>query len=161
MKFIVVAVGHRMPAWINTGFAEYAQRMPREARIELIEIKPATRGNSGRGGEKSADKWLSLEAARVAAALPARCVKIVLDERGKPCSTADLARRIERWRQDGGDVAFIIGGADGTAPELQRSADLLLGLSAFTLPHGLCRVMLAEQLYRAVSLLAGHPYHRD
>ena len=85
----------------------------------------------------------------------------MLDERGKACSTVDLARRIERWRQDGGDVAFIIGGADGTAPALQRDADLLMTLSAFTLPHGLCRVMLAEQLYRAVSLLAGHPYHRD
>ena len=160
MKFIVVAVGHRMPAWINTGFAEYAQRMPREARIELTEIKPATRGSSG-SGEKSAEKWLAQEAARIAAALPARCVKVVLDERGKPCNTAELARRIERWRRDGGDVAFVVGGADGTAPALQRDADFLLALSAFTLPHGLCRVMLAEQLYRAVSLLAGHPYHRE
>ena len=160
MKFQVMAVGHRMPAWINDGFSEYAQRMPREARIELVEIKPATRGKSG-GGEKSAEKWMALEAARVAAALPARCVKVVLDERGKACTTADLARRIERWRQDGNDVAFIIGGADGTAPELQQGADLLLALSTFTLPHGLCRVMLAEQLYRAVSLLAGHPYHRE
>jgi 23S rRNA (pseudouridine1915-N3)-methyltransferase len=162
MKFFVVAVGHKMPVWINTGFNEYAQRMPREARIELIEIKPATRGKSGSGGgDKAAEKWMAVEAERITAALPARCVKVVLDERGKVCSTADLARRIERWRQDGADIAFIIGGADGTAPELQREADLLLALSAFTLPHGLCRVMLAEQLYRAVSLLAGHPYHRE
>lgn len=158
MKFFVVAVGHKMPAWINTGFKEYAQRMPREARIELVEIKPAARSS---GGEKSTAKWMAAEAARVTAALPARCVKVVLDERGKPCTTADLARRIERWRQDGGDIAFVIGGADGTAPELQHGADLLLALSAFTLPHGLCRVMLAEQLYRAVSLLGGHPYHRE
>jgi 23S rRNA (pseudouridine1915-N3)-methyltransferase len=104
---------------------------------------------------------MALEAERMAAALPARCVRVVLDERGKALSTVDLAKRIERWRQDGGDVAFIIGGADGTAPQIQREADLLLGLSTFTLPHGLCRVMLAEQLYRAVSLLAGHPYHRE
>jgi 23S rRNA (pseudouridine1915-N3)-methyltransferase len=160
MKFQVVAVGHKMPAWIADGFSEYAQRMPRESRIELSEIKPATRGKSA-GGETAAAKWMALEAERIAAALPARCVKVVLDERGKALTTADLARRIERWRQDGTDVAFIIGGADGTAPELRRDADLLLALSSFTLPHGLCRVMLAEQLYRAVSLLAGHPYHRE
>lgn len=157
MKFLVVAVGHKMPAWINAGFAEYAQRMPRESRIELVEIRPAARGS----GDKSAEKWMALEAERIAAALPARCVKVVLDERGKAVGTGELARRIERWRQAGGDVAFIIGGADGTAPALQREADLLLALSAFTLPHGLCRVMLAEQLYRAMSLLAGHPYHRS
>jgi len=156
MKFLVVAVGHKMPAWISAGFNEYAQRMPRESRIELIEIKPANRS-----GDKGAEKWMALEAERMAAALPARCVRVVLDERGKALSTVDLAKRIERWRQDGGDVAFIIGGADGTAPQIQREADLLLGLSTFTLPHGLCRVMLAEQLYRAVSLLAGHPYHRE
>ncbi len=158
MKFLIVAVGHKMPDWIKAGFGEYAQRMPRESRLELVEIKPATRSGSG---EKTAEKWLAIEAARIAAALPARCVKVVLDERGKACSTVELARRIERWRQDGADVAFIIGGADGTAAHIQCEADLLLGLSAFTLPHGLCRVLLAEQLYRAVSLLAGHPYHRD
>ena len=157
MKFLVVAVGHKMPAWINAGFSEYAQRMPRDARIELVEIKPATRST----GEKSADKWMAVEADRITAALPPRCIKVVLDERGKACTTTDLARRIERWRQNGGDIAFIIGGADGTAPALKADADLLLALSAFTLPHGLCRVMLAEQLYRAMSLLAGHPYHRD
>ena len=158
MKFLIVAVGHRMPAWISAGFSEYAQRMPRESRIELVEIRPAARsGNS----EKSAEKWRAAEAARIRAALPARCARIVLDERGKALRTAELSRRIEGWRQDGGDVAFIIGGADGTAPALQRDADLLLALSSFTLPHGLCRVVLAEQLYRAASLLAGHPYHRE
>lgn len=157
MKFLIVAVGHRMPAWISAGFSEYAQRMPRESRIELVEIKPATRG----GSEKSAEKWRVAEADRITAVLPARCAKVVLDERGKALSTADLSRRIEGWRRDGGDVAFIIGGADGTAPALQRDADLLLALSSFTLPHGLCRVVLAEQLYRAASLLAGHPYHRE
>ena len=158
MKFRIVAVGHKMPAWINSGFAEYAQRMPREARVELIEIKPAPRAGSG---EKLVQQWLATEAQRVRAALPARSRKVVLDERGKSFSTADLARRIERWKQEGDDVAFIIGGADGTARALQQDADLLLSLSPMTLPHGLCRVMLAEQLYRAVSLLAGHPYHRE
>jgi 23S rRNA (pseudouridine1915-N3)-methyltransferase len=157
MKFHIVAVGHRMPAWINVGFSEYAQRMPRECRIELREIKPATRSG---GGEKSVRQWLATEAERIRAALPARCFISVLDERGTPFTTADLARRIERWKHDGRDVAFVIGGADGTARELKQKADLVLSLSSLTLPHGLCRVALAEQLYRAASLLAGHPYHR-
>ena len=158
MKIRILAVGHKMPAWINAGFAEYAQRMPREARIELTEIKPAARAGSG---EKSTQQWRAVEAGRVRAALPARSHKVVLDERGKAWSTAELARHIERWKQEGDDVAFIIGGADGTARELQQDADLLLSLSPMTLPHGLCRILLAEQLYRAVSLLAGHPYHRE
>ena len=147
-----------MPAWINAGFDEYAQRMPRDARIELIEIKAAAR--VGRG-EKSAQQWLAIEAGRIRAAVNARTFKVVLDERGKALHTIDLARRIERWKQDGVDIAFTIGGADGTAPALREEADLLLSLSPLTLPHGLCRVLLAEQLYRAVSLLAGHPYHRE
>jgi 23S rRNA (pseudouridine1915-N3)-methyltransferase len=158
MKFIVVAVGHRMPAWINTGVSEYAQRMPRESRIELIEIKPAVRSGTGAG---PVEQWLATEAERIRAALPKRCFKVVLDARGKPATTVDIARRIERWRQEGRDVAFVIGGADGTARALQQDADLLLSLSPLTLPHGLCRILLSEQLYRAVSLLAGHPYHRE
>jgi 23S rRNA (pseudouridine1915-N3)-methyltransferase len=158
MKIRIVAVGHKMPAWINTGFLEYAQRMPREARIELVEIKPAARAGSG---EKSRQQWLAVEAQRVRSALPARVRKVVLDERGKALTTADFARGIERWKQAGFDIAFIIGGADGTERALQQEAELLLSLSPLTLPHGLCRVMLAEQLYRATALLAGHPYHRE
>lgn len=158
MKFRIVAVGHKMPAWINAGFTEYVQRMPREARVELIEVKPAARTG---GSEKSIQQWLAVEADRIRAALPARAYKVVLDERGRTLATADIARRIQRWKQDGVDVVFVIGGADGTARELQQEADMLLSLSPLTLPHGLCRVMLAEQLYRAVSLLAGHPYHRE
>jgi 23S rRNA (pseudouridine1915-N3)-methyltransferase len=158
MKLRIVAVGHKMPAWIHAGYTEYAQRMPREARVELTEIKPAARTGSG---EKSTQQWLDLEAQRISAALPARARKVVLDERGKTLTTAELARRLERWKQEGVDVAFIIGGADGTARALQQQADLLWSLSPLTLPHGLCRVILAEQLYRAASLLAGHPYHRE
>ena len=156
MKLRIVAVGHKMPAWINAGFTEYAQRMPREARVELTEIKSAARA-----GGKSTQQWLALEAQRISAALPVRAHKVVLDERGKTLTTAELARRLARWKQDGVDVCFIIGGADGTARALQQDADLLLSLSPLTLPHGLCRVILAEQLYRAASLLAGHPYHRE
>jgi len=151
MKFRIVAIGHRMPAWIGAGFDEYARRMPRDARMELIEIKPAAR--AGTGG-KSVQQWLAIEADRVRAALTRRAYKVAL-------ATTDFARRIERWKEDGDDVAFVIGGADGTARELQQEAHLLLSLSPLTLPHGLCRVILAEQLYRAVSLLAGHPYHRE
>ena len=158
MKFRIVAVGHRMPAWINAGFDEYAQRMPRDARIELIEIKPAARSG---GGDKSTQQWLAIEAVRICAAMTTRAYKVVLDERGKALATADLARRIERWKQDGVNIEFIIGGADGTAQAVREDADLVLSLSTLTLPHGLCRVMLAEQLYRAMSLLAGHPYHRE
>jgi len=157
MKFLVIAVGHKMPAWINAGFNEYVQRMPRASRIELKEIKPAIRSGNG---EKSVQQWRIAEADRIRAALPARCFKVVLAECGQPCATTEFARRIERWKQQGQDVVFVIGGADGTARELQQQADLLLSLSPLTLPHGLCRVLLVEQLYRAVSLLAGHPYHR-
>ena len=147
-----------MPDWIDAGFHAYAQRMPRASRIELIEIKPAGRSGTGAG---PVGQWLAAEAGRIRAALPKRRFTVVLDARGVPATTADLARRIERWRQNGRDIAFVIGGADGTASVLRQEADLVLSLSALTLPHGLCRILLAEQLYRAVSLLAGHPYHRE
>ena len=126
MKFSLVTVGHRMPAWIDAGFDEYARRLPQTARLELIELKPAARAG---GSEKSVRQWLEAEAARIRAALPPRCCKVVLDERGKLSTTAELARRITGWQRDGRDVAFIIGGADGTAPELQLEADLLFSLS--------------------------------
>ena len=158
VRFQVVAVGHKLPPWMNAGFNEYAKRMPGGLRIELFEIKPAPR--SGVGGKKSVQQWLSAESGRVRAALAARAFLTVLDERGESCTTANLAQRIERWRQNGRDIAFVIGGADGTAQALKEEADLLLSLSPLTLPHGLCRIVLAEQLYRATSLLANHPYHR-
>jgi len=116
MKFLVIAVGHKMPAWINAGFNEYVQRMPRASRIELKEIKPAIRSGNG---EKSVQQWRIAEADRIRAALPARCFKVVLDECGKPCATTEFARRIERWKQQGQDVVFVIGGADGTAREYE------------------------------------------
>lgn len=156
MKLRIVAVGHKMPAWINAGFAEYSQRMPREARMELCEVKPAVRTDG-----KAVDQWRELEAKRVLEVLSPRCRRIVLDERGKSLTTVDLSKRIERWKSEGDDVAFIIGGADGTAASLKQHAEFMWSLSPLTLPHGLCRVILAEQLYRAVSLLAGHPYHRE
>lgn len=154
MKFLVVAVGHRMPAWVDAGFAEYAGRMPRDARVELVALKPAPRGGAVK-------RVLDAEGERILAALPADCVRVVLDERGTLINTAELARRIEHWRQGGRDVAFIIGGADGLAESVKQKADLVWSLSPLTLPHGLARVVLAEQLYRAVSILHNHPYHRE
>ena len=154
MKFIVVAVGHRMPAWVDSGFAEYAGRMPREARIELAALKPAQRGGPVK-------RVLEAEGERISSALPADCLKVVLDERGTLVRTMDLARRIARWRETGRDVAFIVGGADGLAESVKNAADFVWSLSPLTLPHGLARVVLAEQLYRAHSILHNHPYHRE
>jgi len=154
MKFLVVTVGHRMPAWVDAGFAEYAGRMPREARIELSALKPAPRGGP-------VMRALEKEGARILAALAGDCIRVALDERGTLIDTMELARRIARWRNAGRDVAFIIGGADGLAASVKKSADLVWSLSPLTLPHGLARVVLAEQLYRAVSILQNHPYHRE
>jgi len=154
MRFLVVAVGHRMPAWVNAGFAEYADRMPREARMELIALKPAARG-------APLQRMLDAEGKRILAALPADCIRVVLDERGTVLSTMDLARRVARWREAGRDVAFVVGGADGLAESVRKAANLVWSLSPLTLPHGLARVVLAEQLYRADSILHNHPYHRE
>ena len=154
MKFIVVAIGHRMPAWVDSGFTEYAGRMPREARIELAALKPAQRGGPVK-------RVLEAEGERILSALPAGCVKVALDERGTLVDTMALARRMARWRESGRNVAFIVGGADGLAESVKASADFVWSLSALTLPHGLARVVLAEQLYRAHSILHNHPYHRE
>jgi 23S rRNA (pseudouridine1915-N3)-methyltransferase len=156
MRFLVVAVGARQPDWVEAGFDDYARRMPREARIELMRIKPESRSTG-----KTVDQMLAREAERMAAALPRDCERVVLDERGKLCDTLQLSRHIERWLGSGRDTAFVIGGADGTAPVLKREASMLLSLSALTLPHGLARVLLAEQLYRGLSILRNHPYHRE
>jgi 23S rRNA (pseudouridine1915-N3)-methyltransferase len=155
MKFRICAVGQKMPAWIAEGFNEYSKRMPREASIELIEIRPEKRGEGRR-----IDQLLDAEAIRIRASLPPRCRLVVMDERGKQVNTAELSDVIAGWMRNGGDAAFIIGGADGLNAEIKRSAEEVLALSALTLPHGLARVVLAEQLYRAVSLIRGHPYHR-
>jgi 23S rRNA (pseudouridine1915-N3)-methyltransferase len=156
VKLIVVAVGHRMPAWIDAGFAEYSRRMPREVRVELIEIKPDKR----EGGRSSA-QILAAERMRIDAAVPLSARRVVLDERGELLTTAQLADWLKQWMRDGSDAAFVIGSADGVDPELKRGAHRMLSLSRMTLPHGLARVILAEQLYRAVSLLHNHPYHRE
>lgn len=154
MKLLVVAIGHRMPAWVDAGFAHYSARMPLDARVKLVALKPAPRGGP-------VERVVASEAERIENALPARCLRVVLDERGSLVSTKELAQRFSRWRESGRDVAFIIGGADGLAGGVKASADFLWSLSPLTLPHGLARVALAEQLYRAVSILHNHPYHRE
>ncbi len=156
MKLLILAVGTRMPAWVDEGYGEFARRMPRELPMLLTEIKaePRTTG-------KPVEALMAAEAQRITAALPGRCRKVILDERGADLTTKKLAERLSAWMDSGYDVAFIVGGADGLAPELKAGADETLRLSSLTLPHALVRVILAEQLYRAMSLMKNHPYHRE
>jgi 23S rRNA (pseudouridine1915-N3)-methyltransferase len=155
MKFLIFAVGNKMPKWVEAGFGEYARRMPREATIELMEIKPEKRGEG-----KKVEQLLAAEAARILAVLPLKCRMVAMDERGRQWTTARLADSVTGWMRNGGDTAFLLGGADGLDANIKNLADEVLALSAMTLPHGLARIMLAEQLYRAVSVINGHPYHR-
>lgn len=147
-----------MPDWIDAGYNEYAKRMPRDMPLTLTELKPEARPD--KPGSAAAARVLEREAERLEAALPRDAYIVVLDEAGKTITTQQLAERLARWRASGRDVALVIGGADGTAPRLKARADWLWSLSPLTLPHALVRVVLAEQLYRAVSILKHHPYHR-
>jgi 23S rRNA (pseudouridine1915-N3)-methyltransferase len=156
VKLLVVAVGTRLPDWMNSGFAEYAKRMPRELPMELVEIKPEPRTMG-----KPVEAMMAAEAKRIEAALPPRCRRIVLDEHGDAPDTRALTQRLGQWQAGGDDIAFLIGGPDGLDPALKQGAHERLRLSSLTLPHGLARVVLAEALYRAHSLQIGHPYHRD
>jgi len=155
MKLRIVALGQRMPAWVVAGFGEYARRLPREFALELIELKPGLRGRG-----KSTAQILAMEAERIAAATRGATV-IALDERGEAWTTVQLAARLRNWRDRGQPAAFVLGSADGLAGVVKNNADVVMALSALTLPHGLARVVLVEQLYRAASLLQGHPYHRE
>ena len=156
MKLILVAAGTRMPAWVDTAFDDFAKRMPRELPLQLVEVKaePRTTG-------KTVDVMMALEAARIEAALPPRCRRLILDERGEDLSTKALAKRLEHWQDGGDDIAIIIGGPDGLDPALKATAHETMRLSSLTLPHALVRVMLAEAIYRAWSVLKNHPYHRE
>jgi 23S rRNA (pseudouridine1915-N3)-methyltransferase len=155
MKLSVLAVGHRQPDWVSEGCAEYLKRMPRELAASVTEIKPEPRGS------KTREQLLAAEKARIRDALAAGSRLVVLDEKGDDLTTLKLARRLEVWMQDGRDVALLIGGADGLDEEFKQQADDKLRLSSLTLPHGMARLVLCEQLYRAVSVLKNHPYHRE
>jgi 23S rRNA (pseudouridine1915-N3)-methyltransferase len=156
MRVTILSVGHRMPSWIQEGFNEYARRMPPEIRVELIELKPEERGAG-----KNADKAKAIEGERLLAALPEGGTLIALDERGKSVATRGLSVMLSEWMRDASRPVFAIGGADGLSEAVKERADKLISLSTLTLPHGLVRVVLAEQLYRAWSILARHPYHRE
>jgi 23S rRNA (pseudouridine1915-N3)-methyltransferase len=147
VRVTILSVGHKMPAWIQEGFREYTRRMPPEVRVELVELKP--------------DKTKADEARRMLAAVPEGATVFALDERGKAVSTQGLSVMLSGWMRDGMHPVFAIGGADGLGDEVKERADKLLSLSALTLPHQLVRVVLAEQLYRAWTILARHPYHRE
>ena len=156
MKIAIVSVGTRIPDWVNAGVAEYIKRMPKELPVSLIEVKAESRAEG-----KPVAVMMAQEAIRLRAILPARCKKIALDERGGELTTRGLADRLQTWMAEGGDVAFLIGGPDGLDDTLKRETAERLRLSGLTLPHALVRVVLAEALYRASSLLRGHPYHRE
>ena len=155
MKLRIVALGQRMPPWVAAGFADYARRLPGEFALELLELKPEPRGRG-----RSREQMLAAEAVRIAEATR-DCTVVALDERGEAWTTLQFAARLRAWHNASRPVAFVIGSADGLAPMTRRDAAAVLALSALTLPHGLARVVLAEQLYRATSLLQGHPYHRS
>jgi 23S rRNA (pseudouridine1915-N3)-methyltransferase len=155
MKLRIVALGQRMPAWVDAAFDDYARRLPREFALELFEVKPEPRGRG-----RTVAQILAAEARRIAAATKGSRV-VALDERGEAWTTTRLAERLRDWRDRGEAIVFVIGSADGIAEAIKRDADVIVALSALTLPHGLARVLLAEQIYRAVSLLTGHPYHRE
>lgn len=151
----LIAVGSRMPAWVISGYQEYAQRLTQECVLQLIEIAPAKRA-------KTADtaKILREESERIRAAIPKGSLVVVLDERGQELSTRELSDELSRWLSSGCDIALIAGGADGLAADCKSLADKQWSLSRLTLPHPLVRVLVAEQLYRAWTLLHNHPYHR-
>jgi 23S rRNA (pseudouridine1915-N3)-methyltransferase len=156
MKLVIVAVGQRLPAWAESACDDYLKRFPPDLRCELKAVK-----TEPRTGGKPVDALMAAERARIEAAVPRGARLVVLDEHGTRATTQQLAARLEAWRNDGRDVALVIGGPDGLAPELKGAADETLRLSDLTLPHAFARVLLAEALYRAWSVMVGHPYHRE
>jgi 23S rRNA (pseudouridine1915-N3)-methyltransferase len=153
MRAHLIAIGDRMPDWVQAGYAEYAKRLSRELPLQLVEI-------STKGRSRDAARAMADEAAALLAAIPRDAHVVALDGRGKAWSSEDLAAQLERWRMQGRDLAFLIGGPDGLAPAVLARADQRWSLGPATLPHPLVRIVVAEQLYRAVSQLGNHPYHR-
>jgi len=155
LKLLLTAIGLRQPAWADAAYADFAKRFPPECLLELKALKAEPRDG------KSPEQLMAAEAARIEAALPKGVRRVVLDERGTRLTTIQFAERLKFWMGDGRDVAFIIGGPDGLDAQLKATADETLRLSDLTLPHAFVRVLLAEALYRAWSVMAGHPYHRE
>ena len=156
MRIHLIAVGKKMPEWINSGYSEFSKRMPPELQINLIEITPSVRNKA-----TPTEKNIKEEGERIQSAIPPNSRLIVLDEKGKNFSSVELSKKMEEWFPQGQDIAIVIGGADGVDPTIKQQADESWSLSSFTLPHALVRVVVAEQLYRGWSILKGHPYHRE
>jgi 23S rRNA (pseudouridine1915-N3)-methyltransferase len=156
MRIHLLAVGERMPPWVNQGFREYAARLPAECALSLREI-PALR----RGRNADLARIAREEAERMLEAIPRDCLVVALDERGRALTTAELSGRLDEWMHSGRDVALLVGGPEGLDDACRARADLVWSLSSLTFPHPLVRVIVAEQIYRAWSLLRGHPYHRE
>ena len=155
MRLWIVAVGQRVPEWAQTAYDDYAKRFPHEIKVELKAVKTEPRGS------KTLETLYAAERERIEAAIPRGARVVVLDERGTSLSTKALAERLQGWQLGGGDVALVIGGPDGIDPAFRQSAHERIRLSDLTLPHAMVRVLLIEQLYRAWSVNAGHPYHRE
>ena len=155
MKLLIVAVGLRVPDWAQTAWDDYAKRFPPELKVELKAVKTEPRGS------KTLPNLYAAERLRIEAAIPRGTRIVVLDERGTSLSTQALATRLTSWQLGGDDVALVIGGPDGIDPELRQTAHERIRLSDLTLPHAMARVLLSEQLYRAWSINANHPYHRE
>lgn len=155
MKLRIISVGHKMPSWVTTGCAEYIKRMPRDASIDIVEIKPEKRA----AGNNTENIQL-IEAKRILEVV-GKDFLVALDERGKQLTTLETAERFKCWQSLGRDIALVIGGADGLHPSIKQQSDQLWSLSKLTMPHGMVRVMLTEQLYRAYTVVSHHPYHRE
>jgi 23S rRNA (pseudouridine1915-N3)-methyltransferase len=155
MKLVIVAVGQRMPDWAQTAYDDYAKRFAADCRVELRTVKTEPRAS------RTLESLLAAERSRIEAALPKGARVVVLDERGQALTTVALAQHLKLWQQGGDDIALVIGGPDGLDPAFKAAAAMRIRLSDMTLPHALARVLLIEQLYRAWSVNAHHPYHRE
>ncbi len=155
MKLVIVAVGQRVPDWAQTAWDDYVKRFPHELRVELKTVKTEPRGS------KTLETLYAAERARIEGAIAKGSRIIALDERGESLTTAALAARLKTWQMESDDVALVIGGPDGLDPAFRKAAHERIRLSDMTLPHAFARVLLIEQLYRAWSINANHPYHRE
>lgn len=155
MVIYLIAVGNKMPGWVNQGFQEYAKRLQGECSLKLIEISPGKRG-------KNADltRIKKNEGEQIQAAIPKGSLVVAMEVKGRAWSTEQLSQQLDKWMHGGQDIALLVGGPEGLSDECIAKADLKWSLSPLTLPHPLVRVLLSEQLYRAYSILKNHPYHR-
>ena len=154
MRACLIAIGERMPAWVQQGYAEYVKRLSLELPLQLVEV--STKSHGGRDWARA----MADAGAAMLAAIPKGAHVVALDGRGEPWRSEDLAVQLSRWRMQGKDLAFLIGGADGFAPTVLQRANQRWSMGPATLPHPLVRILVAEQLYRAVTQLGNHPYHR-